>query len=302
MNCSEESCERQGSKRGLCDKHYAQARREGRVEGAKLCSSYRCSKYATGRGLCPKHYTRARAMEASSECEETGCERGAVTRGLCPTHYSKARRQNRWGLNPECADTGCKDSAVSRGRCGAHYEKWVNEEGNREKCGEQGCTRVLKGHGLCTLHLNRAKREGEVAAARCGFEGCRNVLLARGLCGGHYRQSQVGGELAPLKPRALKGEWGDWRVNASGYVYRYRTQNGVRQEQKQHRHVMEEHLGRQLRGAENVHHVNGDKADNRIENLELWEVSQTPGQRVSDKIEEAHRVIALYGTDPERYR
>lgn len=62
---------------------------------------------------------------------------------------------------------------------------------------------------------------------------------------------------------------------------------------------MSQMLGRPLTRDENVHHINGDRADNRPENLELWSTSQPSGQRVADKIAWAEAFLARYASDDQ---
>lgn len=62
----------------------------------------------------------------------------------------------------------------------------------------------------------------------------------------------------------------------------------------EHRYVMEQHIGRELLPHETVHHVNGDRGLNTIENLELFSSRHGPGQRVTDKVAFALEMLRLY--------
>lgn len=52
-------------------------------------------------------------------------------------------------------------------------------------------------------------------------------------------------------------------------AYRYKTVKINGKTKLLHRHLMEQQLGRPLAAGEHVHHKNGDRYDNRIENLEV---------------------------------
>jgi len=95
----------------------------------------------------------------------------------------------------------------------------------------------------------------------------------------------------------IKEKLGFWRSN--GYVYVLVGKGHPIREKgervAQHRLVMEEHLGRRLRDEETVHHKNGVRDDNRIENLELWTSNHPPGQRVVDQVAWAREILHLYG-------
>lgn len=75
-----------------------------------------------------------------------------------------------------------------------------------------------------------------------------------------------------------------------GYV-RVRVGNDRR---AMHQIVMERMLGRKLLPGEEVHHLNGNRYDNRPGNLELWTIRQPKGCRVDDAVAGAIDYLQVY--------
>lgn len=97
--------------------------------------------------------------------------------------------------------------------------------------------------------------------------------------------------------KALKNNWKSGKDNPNwkggttlDHGYRILRINGKRI--REHRYVMEQHLGRKLTRKEQIHHINGDKLDNRIENLMV--LSNAEHQRLHWKerpLEEQKEII-----------
>lgn len=146
--------------------------------------------------------------------------------------------------------------------CGAEFKKRYS--------GQQYCSVECKNKGLSV--------DKNCTCAFCGTSFERPHGKTRAYCSHKCamdaRKAKIAVDKQKLEPRAP-----GTGLTTHGYKY-------IRLDSKkvlEHRHLMEQHMGRKLLKNEYVHHKNGVRTDNRLENLEVWASKKDPkGQRVVD--------------------
>ena len=101
--------------------------------------------------------------------------------------------------------------------------------------------------------------------------------------------------LPPRPKRPYGGNKYQRRVERSGYAKVYDPMLDM--VKSEHRVVMAKKLGRPLLTTEHVHHMNGVRDDNRIENLELWTHPHPRGVRVKDRVNQCLDFLRIYDPD-----
>ena len=306
VECGFDDCGRLAVSTGLCNTHYEQKRRTGAMwpitsrPGTMTCH------------FCDGTFKPSRmdARFCSARCRQKyfanqiAEERAAViprqlTCKRCSKSYHRPRAHG--GRSFYCSTKCSKQSAKEN-------KKKPLQEVPCTTCGAVILTTFVRKTRYCS---NLCRQKGESAAAKargrktyprssplpCRSQGCGTPRHGKeGLCRLHMKIAEAGGADAYYKAKHVVRPIGSIRVNVDGYAD---IKVGLRDWRRHHAWVMEQDIGRPLFPKEEVHHINGEKADNRIENLELWSKSHPYGQRVIDKIRWAEDLLKLY--KPQRH-
>lgn len=205
-------------------------------------------------------------LYCSDKCKEIakhGAERPCLQCGKGLT-----KRQTKF-CSSECCNQHARDNTERKSNC---------EHCGKEYLKERPTTR------FCSRACDAAAKSGihEFTCGHCGvkfskkgtnlriYKYCSIDCSVR--ANNAIRKSVRGGQPPELWTRV---------VQTDGYVT-IQTPEGTKRE---HRYVMEQKLGRALLKGENVHHIDGDRANNAPDNLELWSKAQPSGVRPLQAIE-----------------
>lgn len=213
----------------------------------------------------------------------------------------------------------CDEKHHAKGFCYKHYrenlklgidERFKPRIINNKPfiCEENGCENYPYARGFCRSHYSKKMYHGNLKPERqifstgkniCVVDGCLKFVQARDLCENHYQIYRRREKGIQARKRKQYGE--RVGVGKDGYAYVEATghfNSGINGYCAEHTFVMSQHLNRPIKKHETVHHKNGIRDDNRLENLELWNKQHGPGQRVGDKIEWALQFLEEYKDDP----